>query len=33
VVTYENGQPTGKMPGNLIRGPQGDADAQGLAAE
>ncbi|MGB2019981.1 MAG: amidohydrolase family protein, partial [Parvibaculales bacterium] len=33
VVTYEDGQPTGKMPGKLIRGPQGDADAQRLAAE
>ena len=33
VVTYEDGQPTGKMPGKLVRGPQGDADAQHLAAE
>ena len=33
VVTYEDGRPTGKMPGKIIRGPQGDADAQRLAAE
>ena len=33
VVTYEDGQPTGKMPGKLVRGPQGDAEAQRLAAE
>ena len=33
VVTYQDGQPTGKMPGKLVRGPQGDADAQRLAAE
>jgi N-acyl-D-aspartate/D-glutamate deacylase len=32
VVTYEDGQPTGKMPGKLIRGPQGEAEAK-LAAE
>ena len=32
VITYEDGAPTGKMPGKLIRGPQGEAEAK-LAAE
>jgi N-acyl-D-aspartate/D-glutamate deacylase len=32
VVTYEDGTPTGKMPGKLIRGAQ-TADSQKLAAE
>jgi len=31
VVTYENGEPTGAMPGRLVRGPQVAASA--LAAE
>ena len=33
VVTYEDGAPTGKMPGKLIRGPQSAADGERLAAE
>ena len=32
VITYENGTPTGKLPGKLIRGIQ-HADAKKLAAE
>ena len=33
VVTYEDGAPTGKMPGKLVRGPQNAADSEKLAAE
>jgi N-acyl-D-aspartate/D-glutamate deacylase len=32
VVTYDDGKPTGKMPGKLVRGPQ-QAGEQRLAAE
>ena len=32
VITYQDGTPTGKMPGKLIRGPQGEAETK-LAAE
>lgn len=33
VVTYEDGAPTGKMPGKLVRGPQNASDVERLAAE
>jgi len=32
VVTFENGEPTGEMPGRLIRGPQGPRAAASPAA-
>ena len=33
VITYDDGQPTGKMPGQLVRGPQQASQAKKLAAE
>ena len=33
VVTYEDGKPTGKMPGKLVRGPQQARQATAIAAE
>ncbi|MGB0342488.1 MAG: N-acyl-D-amino-acid deacylase family protein [Parvibaculales bacterium] len=33
VITYDDGKPTGKMPGQLVRGPQQAGAAEKLAAE